>query len=139
MKFYLDECLSPRVLDPVRSVFLQHLFLDYLTEGLQGTKDVPLFGEIKTRGIDVFLTIDRNQLAIPDEVTAIREGGCNWVGFQHASGHGISAIARTGAMLLETVAYITDNLPAETTAYSPKRTGREAKQLFAVVKSIASL
>jgi hypothetical protein len=139
LRFYLDECLSPRVLDPVRAVFHQHLFLDYVTEGLQGTKDIPLFGEIKTRAIDVFLTIDRNQLSAPAEVEAIREGGCNWVGFQHASGRGVSAIARTGAMLLETVAYITDNFPAEPTAYSPRRTGREAKQLFADVKPIALL
>lgn len=139
MRFYLDECLSPKVLDPLRVVFGTHNFLDYMSEGLKGLKDVPLFAEMATREIDVFITVDRAQLAAPEEVEAIRAGGCHWVGLRQATGSGVSRLARTGATLLETVAYISDNEPTEPTAYRPKANGREHHQLFSEVRAIGAL
>jgi hypothetical protein len=139
VRFYLDECLSPKVLDPLRAVFGSHVFLDYMSEGLKGLKDVPLFSEMSARDVDVFITVDRAQLTIPEEVTAIKAGGCHWVGLKQATGGGVSRLARTGATLLETVAYISDNDPDEPTAYRPKANGREHHQLFSEVLAIGTL
>ncbi|WP_374975201.1 hypothetical protein ACEYYH_15385 [Microbacterium trichothecenolyticum] len=139
MRFYLDECLSPKVLEPLRSVFKTHDFLDYMTEGLKGTKDVPLLREIATRDVDVFITVDRAQLTVPDEVRAIKAGSCHWVGLRQATGGGLSKLARTGATLLETVAFISDNAPSAPTAFRPKASGREHHQLFSEVVPISSL
>ncbi|MGH1549794.1 hypothetical protein ACRAWB_11720 [Leifsonia poae] len=127
------------MLEPLRQVFAQHEFLDYQGTGLAGMKDVPLFHEMRARAVDVFLTIDRSQLGKPEELEAIRAGGCHWVGFSAGSGKGVSQVARTGAMLLETVAYISDNAPTVPTAYRPKATGRQPNQLFVSVRPLSEL
>lgn len=139
MRFYLDECLSPRVLDPVRAVFTAHEFKDYQSETLTGMKDVPLFAEVSRRGFDAFITVDRAQLANPAELAAIKSGTCHWIGFAHASGQGVSLIARIGATLLETVAYLVDNPPEKLCAYQPRLAGRERSQLFRRVQSLDDL
>lgn len=139
MRFYLDECLSPKVLDRLKAVFGAHSFLDYISEGLKGLKDVPLFGEMAARDVDVFIPVDRAQLTVPEEVSAIKAGRCHWVGLRQATGSGVSRVARTGATLLETVAYISDNSPMEPTAFRPKGNGREHHQLFTAVLPIGSL
>ncbi|MDN4595894.1 hypothetical protein [Leifsonia virtsii] len=139
MKFYLDECVSYKVLEPLKRVFTDHEFLDYRSTGLTGMKDIPLFDQMRFRGVDVFLTVDRSQLGNPAELAAIRAGGCHWVGFAAPSGRGVSLIARTGAMLLETVSFISDNEPVVPTAYRPKANGRQLHQLFTDVKPIGDL
>ena len=99
MKFYLDECLSPKVGDPLGLIFVGHSFTNYQAEGLEGTKDIPLFTEMRRRRVDVFITLDRAQLKTPAEVEAIKAGGCHWIGMSHASGSGTSLFARQAASL----------------------------------------
>lgn len=136
MKFYLDECLSPKVGEPLGVLLVGHEFTNYLREGLTGTKDVPLFGEMRQRNVDVFITLDRAQLRDPEELAAIKTGGCHWIGMTQPSGHGISLFARQAASLLLAVAYILDNPPSQLTAYRVKASGRESHQLFTSVRPL---
>ena len=139
MRFFLDECFSPRVLDPVTAVFPDEDFRDSFGEGLKGVKDVPLFAEMRIRDFDVFLTVDRSQLLNPRELDAIRAGGCHWVGLKQGTGGGAGRVARTGAVLLETIAFMLENLPTTATAYRPRNNGREHHQLFTDIRPISSL
>ena len=139
MRFYLDECISYRVLDPLRAVYPDHDFLDCFHEGLKGTKDVPLFGEMRARSIDVFLTFDRSQLYNSEELAAIRGGGCHWVGFTSPKGSGKSQVARIASTLLNTTTFILDSAPPVPTAFRPKLTGREHRELFSFMEPIAAI
>jgi hypothetical protein len=136
----LDECLSPRALEPLGSIYPDgHEFLSANSEGLTGVKDLRLFEEIRLRGFGLFVTVDRAQLRKQDEVAAIRAGSCSWLGFHQVSGKGASRLARLSSLLLETVTFILDNPVRTPHAYSAMSRGREHHQLFSSVQDIRSL
>ena len=89
--------------------------------------------------VDVFLTVDRQQLYNEPEKDAIRLGGCHWVGFNQATGKGPSQHARISAVLLNTVTYIVDNPPMVPTAFVAKSFGREHHQVFAKMAALSDV
>jgi hypothetical protein len=62
MLFYIDECLSPRTVIALKTIFVDDRFTTWQDENLGGTKDIPLFAEMKKRAIEVFVTVDKGQL-----------------------------------------------------------------------------
>lgn len=91
MKIFLDECVNKKMIPALKLVLPRHDFLVAGIDTAAGIKDIPLFAEVASRGVELFITTDIRQLRDPtrsDERNECRKQGLNWVGIPSVKGKG---------------------------------------------------
>lgn len=94
MKFFIDENLPPALAGPINMLFRQHTFRTFQDENLGGTKDIPLFEELRSRHFDVIITKDANQVVYSEpERRSLYDNTLHWIGVPQPATRGLHLIA----------------------------------------------
>jgi hypothetical protein len=118
VKVYLDENLPPFVTEPLALIYREHSFVSWSSEGLQGTEDVPLMKQLRSRGFNAIITRDRAQLKDPLERRAVAESGLKWIGVADKKLSGLEYVAITVATLAAGLRFAFDHVATGPTSYS---------------------
>ncbi|WP_114202354.1 DUF5615 family PIN-like protein [Janibacter anophelis] len=110
MRFFFDENISPRVVEPLRPIYRQHHFEsmhDQQWAQLRGTDDRDLLDTLQTT-FDVFVTGDKSQLK--DHRPSLVESGLHWIGVRDPQAKGVRGIAALSAALLAGLPHALDHI-----------------------------
>lgn len=111
MKFFIDENLPPLLAKPISTLFRQHTFRTFKDENLGGTKDIPLFDELRSRRFDAIITNDAKQVVYNEpERRSLHENGLHWVGLSRPATSGLHLIAAWTAGVTAALPHILDSL-----------------------------
>lgn len=99
MKLLLDENTPEQLLHALRQVLSASHVIDHVVDiQWSGKKDKDLIPDARTRGYDVLVTKDSNQLADPEECDALKRAGIHHVRF--GQGMGLDGLARAMGALI---------------------------------------
>lgn len=115
--FFIDENLSPDLSAPLLKIHHQHKFASAQQVGLRGVDDVQLFEDLASRGFGCIITIDREQLSVPDERTSLRRAGLHWVGLPTITASGTSLLSRQLSIVAPAIQDLVDGWERLPTAY----------------------
>lgn len=100
MRVLLDEDVPLPVLEALQHVLNDHP-IDHVDRiGRKGKKDLALFPDAVTRGYEVLVTNDKNQLENVEESRAIRDSGLHHVRYDQDTSRGREGLALAMASLL---------------------------------------
>lgn len=109
MKFFLDENISHSLCGPLESLFKAHRFRSSERESLQGVLDVDLFRELREREFGAIITLDAQQLELPDERNGLRNAGLHWVGMGNPPGTGLEVLGGLAATIMAGLPHVLDD------------------------------
>jgi hypothetical protein len=116
VKFFIDENLPHALADPLNTLFRSHVFRSCHDEGLSGTLDVPLFGELMVRGFAAIITKDARQVGRNDaERRALHDLGIHWIGAKDPAARGLRLLTAWMANLTAAMPHILDRLEQDST------------------------
>ncbi|UQE75109.1 hypothetical protein MYK68_00195 [Gordonia sp. PP30] len=128
MKFFLDENVNVGCLKPLEALYGDHEFRHAYSEGLGGTKDVPLLNTLQQQGYDAIITKDRTQLRDEEERRAIFDAGLHWIGYVAKGVKGLRGLTTETATLTAGLVYVLADLRPEPHVYKLYGIGTEAAQ-----------
>lgn len=129
MKFFVDNNLSPKLTATLAALHPQHQYRCARDESLMATEDIPLFGKLVEREFSVLLTRDRNQLASPEEATALRQSRLHWLGLKESKEPGLLGLALDSAAITTALAHLLPELvEAKQSAYLIKAVPKQRDQ-----------
>ncbi len=131
MKFFLDECVSPRIVDTLSSIYKDHEFISSTELGIRSTKDLALFPILAEHQFDAIITEDKNQLTTPDELRGLHENGIRWMGYKgvHNVG-GLPWMAMLTGTLISGLVLALENWGDQPRGFKFHHGGRQARQHF---------
>lgn len=112
-RLFLDENVSHLYASALRQFLKVAPMSSAVEERLEGVKDVELFGELRDRGFDGIVTLDRHQLEHTEELTALRASGLHWIGLGSPEGRGLEVHSQLMSTLLFAVPTIVSDWPSE--------------------------
>lgn len=82
MRLLVDENTALQLMEPLRHLLRAHEVKHVSEIGWRGKKDQLLLGDAGRAGYEAFLTLDKAQLADPDECRAIRDSGMHHIRYE---------------------------------------------------------
>jgi hypothetical protein len=111
MRLLVDENTAVQLMDPLRHLLRAH-DVDHISEiGWKGKKDLALLGDARRRGYQAFLTLDRQQLADPDECRAIRDSRMHHIRYEQRK-QGLAGLALAIGAVVAAMPAVMDHLEA---------------------------
>ncbi|WP_156887921.1 PIN family toxin-antitoxin system, toxin component [Corynebacterium frankenforstense] len=92
MKVVIDANEMPRLAQLLGNLFTDIEFVHVRDLGLMEASDQQLFEELNSRGFDLLITRDLNQLRNPDEMEGLRGSGLSWIGHKESKKNGLAGL-----------------------------------------------
>lgn len=133
MKFFLDECVSPRIVATLAGIYKDHIFVSSTELDLRSTKDTELFPILAQHAFDAIITEDKNQLTTPTELQGLYDNGIRWMGYKSVHGvGGLPWIAMLTGTLVSGLVLALENWGDESRGFKFHHGGRQTRQHFTV-------